>query len=75
MSYNDVEVVRTIDVDQTVHELKKSLAILTGLAYSKMRLWLQDPTIEFGPEELKFKDKKLYSLCITDGVKFIVQPK
>ena len=64
-----------INSNQTVRDLKKSLQNMVGLPSSKFTLYYNDLESGFGPDNLKFPDKKLYTLNLADGDEFIIIPK
>jgi len=68
---------RSVDVYQTVVELKQKLETFANLHFSKMRLFYVDQEMKacHGPEEMKFPNKRLYSYNINSGDEIIVDSK
>jgi tubulin-specific chaperone cofactor E-like protein len=66
-----------VNVKQSVAQLKKSLAPITGLSPSKCRLFYADSVMTgvLGLEELKYPSRALHSYAIVDGDEIIVQEK
>nr|CAG4643932.1 EOG090X05JJ [Lepidurus arcticus] len=75
--WKELQVQRRITVYQTVGELKAKLREVAGLPLSRMRLFYVDQGMKggFGPEEMKYPNKQLYSYNINDGDEFIVDAK
>lgn len=69
--------VRSIDVYQTVQELKQRLEAFSKIPVAKMRLFYVDQDMRniTGPEEMKFPNKQLYSYNICSGDEIIVDSK
>ncbi|TRY89585.1 hypothetical protein DNTS_018389 [Danionella cerebrum] len=65
----------SIRLDQTVAELKKQLRTVVQLSTNNMRLYYIDKGSAFGPDELKFSTRALYSYSIQDGDEILVVPK
>ncbi|EDW47219.1 tubulin-specific chaperone cofactor E-like protein [Drosophila sechellia] len=75
-TYNDVSESRFVDIYLTVNDLKVKLEKLVGLAPNKMRLYYLDQDYkEFGPEEMRFPNKQLYSYNIQSGDEIIIDAK
>jgi len=68
---------KSINVYQTVSELKQKLEAFSGISAPKMRLFYvdQDMRTITGPEEMKFPNKQLYSYNISSGDEIIVDSK
>ncbi len=68
---------RTIDVYQTVHELKQKLEDFADMPGSKMKLFYLNQHMKhvIGPEQMKFPNKQLYSYNIRNGDEIIVDSK
>lgn len=68
---------RYIDVYQTVNELKKELESFANLSAAKMKLFYvdQDMKMIYGPEEMRFPNKQLYSYNINVGDEIIIDSK
>nr|CAG4651797.1 EOG090X05JJ [Triops cancriformis] len=68
---------KRITVYQTVGEFKSKLREVAGLPSSKIRLFYIDQGMKeaFGPEEMKFPNKQLYSYNIRDGDEFLIDSK
>ncbi|KAL1138747.1 hypothetical protein AAG570_008809 [Ranatra chinensis] len=68
---------RSIDVYQTVHELKQKLESFSKIPVPKMRLFYVDQEMKtcHGPEEMKFPNKQLYSYNISSGDEIIIDSK
>lgn len=66
-----------IHVEKTVKDLKFEIGQLLSMSPSKLRLFYIDKEMShaFGPEELKFNSKKLYSIQVQDGDEFLVDQK
>lgn len=69
--------VRSIDVYQTVQELKQRLEAFSKIPVAKMKLFYVDQDMRniTGPEEMKFPNKQLYSYNICSGDEIIVDSK
>lgn len=65
----------SIRLDQTVAELKKQLTTVVQLSTNSMRLYYIDKCSAFGPEEMKYNTRALYSYSIQDGDEILVVPK
>ncbi|KAH8300014.1 hypothetical protein KR044_008509 [Drosophila immigrans] len=75
-TYNDVSESRFVDIYLTVNEMKIKLEKLTNLAPNKMRLYYLDQDYkEFGPEEMRFPNKRLYSYNLQSGDEIIIDAK
>ncbi|EDW08900.1 tubulin-specific chaperone cofactor E-like protein [Drosophila mojavensis] len=75
-TYNDVSESRFVDIYLTVNDLKVKLEKLIGLAPNKMRLYYLDQDYkEFGPEEMRYPNKQLYSYNIQSGDEIIIDAK
>ncbi|KAK7588200.1 hypothetical protein V9T40_005445 [Parthenolecanium corni] len=68
---------RTIDVYQTVQELKQKLESFANISASKMKLFYLNQHMKHvvGPEHMKFPNKQLYSYNIRNGDEIIVESK
>uniref|UniRef100_A0A1B6DSK6 Ubiquitin-like domain-containing protein n=1 Tax=Clastoptera arizonana TaxID=38151 RepID=A0A1B6DSK6_9HEMI len=68
---------RSIDVYQTVLELKQRLESFSKISVQKMRLFYVDQDMRSitGPEEMKFPNKQLYSYNISNGDEIIIDSK
>lgn len=68
---------RSIDVYQTVHELKQKLESFANISASKMKLFYLNQHMKhvIGPEQMKFPNKQLYSYNIRNGDEIIVDSK
>lgn len=66
-----------ISVYQTVLELKQKLESFAGFPPLKMRLFYADQDLKgaFGPEEMKYSQKLLYSYNIASGDEIFVDEK
>lgn len=76
--WGDKSEIKSINVYQTISELKKTLEPVCGIAASKMRLYYADQAymdhynhLEF----MKYPNKQLYSYNITSGDEIHVDPK
>lgn len=71
--------VLTVNLQQSVQDLKSLLSDKFGLRPTKMRLFYIDHDMKdmdtYGPEEMRFNNRKLYSYQIKDGDEFIVDTK
>ncbi|GFQ75466.1 tubulin-specific chaperone cofactor E-like protein [Trichonephila clavata] len=67
----------TVNLQQSVQELKATLSDKFGLRPAKMRLFYIDQDMkEFcGPDELRYNNRKLYSYQIRDGDEFLIDSK
>lgn len=67
----------TLDVYQTVSELKQKLEKFSGIPTHRMRVFYADQQVcsVIGPEEMKFPNKRLYSYNIVKGDQIIVDSK
>lgn len=67
----------TLDVYQTVSELKQKLEKFSGIPAHRMRVFYVDQHVcsVTGPEEMKFPNKRLYSYNIVRGDQIIVDSK
>ena len=75
-NYQDKTESRLVDVYRTVADLKGKLEKIFGLPANKMRLYYVDQDYkEFGPEEMRFPNKFLYSYNIQSGDEIIVDVK
>ncbi|KAH8370711.1 hypothetical protein KR093_004745 [Drosophila rubida] len=75
-TYNDVSESRFVDIYLTVSDLKTKLEKLTNLAPNKMRLYYLDQDYkEFGPEEMRYPNKRLYSYNLQSGDEIIIDAK
>ncbi|XP_065201611.1 tubulin-specific chaperone cofactor E-like protein isoform X2 [Planococcus citri] len=68
---------RSIDVYQTVNELKQKLENFADMSASKMKLFYSNQHMKqvIGPEHMKFPNKQLYSYNIRNGDEIIVESK
>lgn len=76
--WGDKSEVKSINVYQTVSELKKTLEPICGIAASKMRLFYIDQDYTDSPcsqEFMKYPNKQLYSYNITSGDEVHVDTK
>ncbi|KAI1283811.1 Tubulin-specific chaperone cofactor E-like protein [Halotydeus destructor] len=66
-----------LDLNKSVKEFKQQLSTIFNHPASQMKLFYVDRDMEgfFGPEEMRFAEKRLYTYSIQDGDKFIVDPK
>lgn len=69
--------VLTVNLQQSVQDLKSLLSDKFGLRPTKMRLFYIDQDMKgtYGPEEMRFNNRKLYSYQIKDGDEFLVDTK
>ncbi|EDW71960.1 uncharacterized protein Dwil_GK10690 [Drosophila willistoni] len=75
-TYNEQSESRFVDVYLTVNDLKVKLEKLVNLAPNKMRLFYLDQDYkEFGPEEMKYPNKQLYSYNLQSGDEIIIDAK
>ncbi|XP_030383795.1 tubulin-specific chaperone cofactor E-like protein [Scaptodrosophila lebanonensis] len=75
-TYNDVSESRFVDIYLTVNDLKAKLEKLINLPPNKMRLFYLDQDYkEFGPEEMRYPNKQLYSYNIQSGDEIIIDAK
>ncbi|KAH8394727.1 hypothetical protein KR222_002827 [Zaprionus bogoriensis] len=75
-TYKDVCESRFVDIYLTVNDLKAKLEKLVNLAPNKMRLYYLDQDYrEFGPEEMRFPNKQLYSYNLQSGDEIIIDAK
>ncbi|ALC40581.1 CG12214 [Drosophila busckii] len=75
-TFKDVCESRFVDIYLTVNDLKIKLEKLINLPPNKMRLYYLDQDYrEFGPEEMRFPNKKLYSYNIQSGDEIIIDAK
>ncbi|XP_064542854.1 tubulin-specific chaperone cofactor E-like protein [Drosophila montana] len=75
-TYNEVSESRFVDIYLTVNDLKVKLEKLINLAPNKMRLYYLDQDYkEFGPEEMRYPNKQLYSYNIQSGDEIIIDAK
>ncbi|KAF8764134.1 Tubulin-specific chaperone cofactor E-like [Argiope bruennichi] len=67
----------TVNLQQSVQELKATLSDKFGLRPAKMRLFYIDQDMKdvCGPDELRYNNRKLYSYQIRDGDEFLVDSK
>ncbi|XP_053967297.1 tubulin-specific chaperone cofactor E-like protein [Anastrepha ludens] len=76
ITYKDKTEARLIDVYCTVADLKTRLEKLIDLTANKMRLYYVDQDFkEFGPEPMKYPNKRLYSYNIQAGDEIIIDEK
>lgn len=76
LTYQDKSEARLVDIYRTVADLKLKLEKIVGLPANKMRLYYLDQDYkEFGPEEMRFPNKLLYSYNIQAGDEIIVDSK
>ncbi|KAM7342194.1 tubulin folding cofactor E like protein mlt isoform 1-T3 [Cochliomyia hominivorax] len=76
LTYQDKSENRLVDIYRTVADLKVKLEKIVGLPANKMRLYYLDQDYkEFGPEEMRFPNKLLYSYNIQAGDEIIVDVK
>jgi len=67
---------KSINVYQTVNELKQKLEPFSKIPAAKMRLFYVDQDMaSLGPEEMKFPNKQIYSYNICSGDEIIVDSK
>lgn len=68
---------RSIDVYQTVNDLKQKLEPFVNISASKMKLFYSNQHLKhvIGPEHMKFPNKQLYSYNIRNGDEIIVDSK
>ena len=68
---------RSIDVYQTVNDLKQKLESFTNMSASKLKLFYSNQHMKhvIGPEHMKFPNKQLYSYNIRNGDEIIVDTK
>lgn len=68
---------RSLDVYQTVSELKQKLDGFAGIPARKMKLFYLDQDMKgvTGPEEMRFPNKQLYSYNISNGDEILVDVK
>ncbi|SPP74078.1 tubulin-specific chaperone cofactor E-like protein [Drosophila guanche] len=75
-NYGEMRESRFVDIYLTVNDLKAKLEKLVNLPPNKMRLFYLDQDYkEFGPEEMRFPNKKLYSYNIQSGDEIIIDAK
>lgn len=68
--------VKSINVYQSVMDLKQKLEPICKIPVSKMRLFYVDQELaSLGPEEMKFPNKQIYSYNICSGDEIIVDSK
>ncbi|KAG8185616.1 hypothetical protein JTE90_026081 [Oedothorax gibbosus] len=69
--------VLTVNLQQSVQELKATLSDKFGLRPAKMRVFYIDKDLQdfVGPDELRFNNRKLYSYKVKDGDEFLVDSK
>lgn len=67
----------TINLQQTVQDLKTMLSARFGLRPAKIRVFYVDQDMKgyCGPDELRFNSRKLYTYNIRDGDEFLVDTK
>ncbi|XP_017467300.1 PREDICTED: tubulin-specific chaperone cofactor E-like protein [Rhagoletis zephyria] len=76
ITYKDKTETRLLDVYCTVADLKTRLEKLIDLPANKMRLYYVDQDFkEFGPELMKYPNKRLYSYNIQAGDEIIIDEK
>ncbi|XP_005177936.1 tubulin-specific chaperone cofactor E-like protein [Musca domestica] len=76
LTYGDKSESRHVDLYRTVSDLKVKLEKIIPLAANKMRLYYVDQDYrEFGPEEMRYPNKLLYSYNIQAGDEIIVDEK
>lgn len=76
ITYKDKTETRLLDVYCTVGDLKTRLEKLIDLPANKMRLYYVDQDFkEFGPELMKYPNKRLYSYNIQAGDEIIIDEK
>jgi hypothetical protein len=68
---------RTISVYMTVFELKQVVEKTFGIPPTRQRLFYvdQDMVGAYGPEEMRFGQKKLYSYNVQSGDEFVLKTK
>ncbi|KAH9509282.1 hypothetical protein Btru_046669 [Bulinus truncatus] len=62
-----------VDVTQTVRDLKKTISNIAGCPASKFHLYYLDTQVNFGPDKLRFMDRKIFSYNMSDGDEIIVE--
>lgn len=71
--------VLTVNLRQSVQDLKSLLSDKFGLRPTKIRLFYIDHEMKdrdtYGPEEMRFNNRKLYSYQVKDGDQFVVDTK
>lgn len=76
LTYGDKSEKRLVGIYRTVADFKQKLAKVIGLPASKMRLFYVDQDYkEFGPEEMRYPNKLLYSYNIHSGDEIIIDEK
>lgn len=79
VEFCEEQTVLTVNLQQSVQELKSFLSDKFGLRPTKMRLFYIDNELKgldtYGPEEMRFNNRKLYSYQIKDGDEFLVDSK
>ncbi|XP_073847336.1 tubulin folding cofactor E like protein mlt [Musca autumnalis] len=76
LTYGDKSESRHVDLYRTVADLKVKLEKIIPLPANKMRLYYLDQDYrEFGPEEMRYPNKLLYSYNIQAGDEIIVDEK
>lgn len=79
VEFCEEQTVLTVNLQQSVQELKSFLSDKFGLRPTKMRLFYIDQELKgldtYGPEEMRFNNRKLYSYQIKDGDEFLVDSK
>lgn len=77
VEFCEEQTVLTVNLQQSVQDLKSLLSDKFGLRPTKMRLFYIDQDMKgtYGPEEMRFNNRKLYSYQIKDGDEFLVDTK
>lgn len=76
LTYQDKSESRLVDIYRSVADLKLKLEKVIGIQANKMRLYYLDQDYrEFGPEEMRFPNKLLYSYNIQAGDEIIIDEK
>lgn len=67
----------TVNLQQSVQDFKSLLSDKFGLRPTKMRLFYIDQNLKgvYGPEEMRFNTRKLYSYLVRDGDQFLLDTK
>lgn len=77
VEFCEEQTVLTLNLQQSVQDLKSLLSDKFGLRPAKMRLFYIDQDLKgvCGPEEMRFNNRKLYSYQIRDGDQFLLDTK
>ena len=73
--FDDQVKVMDISTNQTVSQLKASLASQVGCPPHRLRLFYLDKQLNMGLDELKFPQKMVYNLNVNDGDEFHIWHK